>query len=180
MKDRKLATRYARALLASLPDTDAAETADAFLAAIAAAMTESSDFRDVMLNPAVTRSARKQVLASLARERQVPERVIRFLEVVVDHGRTPHLPSIAEVFTEVREEAAGIVPVALETARPLPPDLVDRTRATMEKLTGKKVRMAVQVNQSLLGGTVARIGSMVYDGSLKTQLDILRRRMAGD
>ena len=114
MKDRKLATRYARALLASLPDPQAAEVADSFLDALAKAMEQSSDLRDVLLNPAVPSSGRKAVLTGLAKKHRVPEQVKTFLCVVADNGRTGQLPTMAQVFSEVREEAMGIVPVTME------------------------------------------------------------------
>ena len=180
MKDRKLATRYARALLAALPDATSAEIADEFLAALAKAMESSSDLRNVLLNPAVPRSARKAVLKGLAEKHRVPEQVRMFLCVVADNRRTGHLPTIAQVFSEVREEEAGVVPVELEAARPLSPDLVEKARATLERVTGRKVRMMVEVRPGLIGGAVARVGSKVYDGSLRTQLEILRQRMAAE
>lgn len=180
MRDRKLAARYARALLATLSDDRAAKPAEEFLHALVAAMERSPELRDVVLNPAVARTARKAVLTTLADQHNAPRQVRSFLAIVVEHGRTAHLAEIARAFGEAREQAAGIVPVTLETAAPLPSDLVQRARAVLEKLTGRKVRMRVAVEPSHLGGAVARIGSRVYDGSLKTQLGILRRRMAAE
>ena len=100
-----------------------------------------------------------------------------FMRVVVNHGRAGNLTEIAKAFSEAREESVGIVPVELQTAAPLPQDLQQRARSILEKLTGRKVRLQFRVDPSRLGGAVARIGSRVYDGSLRTQLDILRRRM---
>lgn len=180
MKDRKLATRYARALFDSLPDEPAAEAADQFLAALARAMGESADLRNALLNPAVSRSARKAVLLQLAEGHPVPNQLRSFLGIIADNGRGANLPSIAALFHEIRESEAGIVPVQMTTARPLASDLVDRARRSLEKVTGKKVRMEVEVDAALIGGAVARVGSKVYDGSLRTQLDILRQRMAAE
>jgi F-type H+-transporting ATPase subunit delta len=179
MKDRKLATRYARALLSTLPDAGTAKTASDFLTALADAMERSPDLRDVLLNPAYQRSQRQGVLDALADDARVPPRVKSFLRVVNDHGRTDHLPAIAEVFREVLEEAEGIVPVTLETAMTMSPDQQANTRTTLEKVTGRRVRLTVNVDPGIIGGAVARVGSTVYDGSLKTQLNVLRRRMSG-
>jgi F-type H+-transporting ATPase subunit delta len=179
MRDRKLATRYARALLATLKAGDA-ENVDAFLTALAHAIATSRDFRDVLLNPAVPRAARIKVLVTLAKQHGMPAEVGSFMRVVVNHGRAGSLTEIATAFNEAREEAAGIVPVELQTAAPLPQDLQNRARSILEKLTGKTVRLQFHVDPTRLGGAVARIGSKVYDGSLRTQLDILRRRMAAE
>ena len=180
MKDRKLASRYARALLPTLTDPKQAERAEEFLNALATAIDESRDLRDVLLNPAVPRSARRSVLEGLAKSHGAPDQVASFLRVVVDHGRAGNLPEIAQAFAEARAEQAGIVAVTLETASPLSDALKQKAQSTLEKLTGRKVRMKFGVDPAHVGGAIARIGSKVYDGSLKTQLDILRRRMAAE
>jgi len=180
MKDRKLASRYARALLSTLSDPKQSERAEEFLAALATSIEESRDLRDVLLNPAVPRSARKTVLVGLAEAHVAPDLVASFLRVVVDHGRAANLPEIAVAFAEARAEQAGIVAVTLETASPLPDTLKKKAQTTLEKLTGRKVRMRFGVDPAHVGGAIARIGSKIYDGSLKTQLDILRQRMAAE
>ena len=179
MRDRKLATRYARALLATLDD-EQSKIAEAFLTALADAFDRSPELRDVLLNPSVSRSARTAILVELAEGHHAPDRVATFMRVVVDHGRARNLPEIAEAFSQAREQQAGIVSVKMETAVPLSADLKDKAQTILEKLTGKKVRMQFGVDPSQIGGAVARIGSKVYDGSLRTQLDILRRRMAAE
>lgn len=176
MKDRKLATRYARALLTSLPQ-EQAEAADGFLSAIREALHESPEFRDLLFDPAVPRAARKAVLRSLADQNGMTRQISNFLATVVDHNRTSSLPSIAEVFHEEREKAMGIVPAEITTAFPLTPDLKKRTLHVLEQITGRKVRLTANVEQGLLGGAVTKIGSTVHDGSLRTQLAQLRRRM---
>lgn len=180
MKDRILASRYARALLATLPDARAAESADEFLTAVAEAMRQSAELRDVMLNPAVSRSTRKALLTALARNHRMPRQVSNFLCIVADHGRTGALPTIARVFHEEKEEALGIVAVALRSAVPLSRDLQERARAAFEKLTQRKVRLDCSVDPSLVGGAVTRVGSTIYDGTLETQLRVLGRRMSGE
>ena len=179
MKDRKLATRYARALLSTLPDADEAKSASEFLTALADAMERSPDLRDVLVNPAYQHSQRQAVLDAVADDKNVQPRVKSFLRVVNDHGRTDHLPAIAEIFHEVLEEAQGIVPVTVETAMSMSADQEASTITTLERVTGRRVRLTVSVDPGIIGGAVARVGSTVYDGSLKTQLNLLRRRMSG-
>ena len=177
MKDRKLASRYARALLASLSDARLAQEADRFLEALREALTESAELRGLLYDPAVPRTTRKQLLRTLAERAEMPAQVGNFLATVVDHNRTTSLASIAEVFHEEREAAAGIVPAEITTAWPLTSDLKERTLRTLEEMTGRKVRLTESLDPSLLGGAVTKIGSTVYDGSLRTQLSQLRRKM---
>lgn len=177
MKDRKLALRYARALLSSLPAGSDSASVDAFLGALGESLESAPHLRDTLLNPAVPRTARKQVLHDLAKGRSLPSQVGHFLSVILDNGRLGSLPAIAAAFREVREAAAGVVPATLTTAAPLTPELERRTMAALERLTGRKVRLQTRVDPSLVGGAVTQIGSTVYDGSLRTQLTRLRRIM---
>lgn len=177
MTDRKLAARYARALLAALPDPERARTADEFLHALGEQVSASRPIRDVLLNPAHPKSARKRALAEVAAQHGAAPEVGRFLGILLDNGRLPLLSTIAAVFREEREAAAGVVQATITTARPLTEELRRSAEASIARLTGKRVRLEQKVDGTLLGGAVTRVGSMVYDGSLKTQLSRLRRRM---
>lgn len=177
MKDRKLASRYARALLDSQSDPAAAEKADGFLHALSAALDESADFRSVMFDPAVPRATKAQVLRSLAEQNGMTTQVGNFLATVVDHGRTGSLPTIADAFHQEREARLGIVPAEVTTALPLTDELRARTLRALERMTGRKVRLTTQVDPGLIGGAVTRVGSEIHDGSLRGQLERLRHRM---
>jgi F-type H+-transporting ATPase subunit delta len=177
MRDRKLASRYARALLDSLSNKEVAESVDHFLTSLGEALEESREFRDLLYNPAVPKTTRETVLRTLAEQAGMVVQVANFLSTVVDHNRITSLPSIAKVFHEEREAAAGIVSAEITTARPLADDLKRRTLETLEQITGRKVRLQAQVDPSLLGGAVTMVGSTLYDGSIRTQLAQLRRKM---
>jgi F-type H+-transporting ATPase subunit delta len=177
MKDRKLATRYARALLGALASPAEQDLADEFLTAIANSMTSNSELRGFFLDPASPIGAKKALLADLCSSRNIPDRVKTFLEMVVDNARLANLPSIAEVFHLEREAGQGTVSATLTTAGPLTPELKARAATALERLSGRKVNLTVAVDPGLLGGAVTQVGSMVYDGSLKTQLARLRRTM---
>jgi len=176
MKDRNLASRYARALLAALPADRAAE-AEEFLQALAEGMRNSAEFRDLLLNPAVPRTSRVDVLVDLAKRSDLPPQVANFLRTVIDHNRTAALPTIAVVFQEERERAAGILAAEITSAMPLARDLEQRARRALESATGKRIRLTVRVDPALIGGAVTRVGSQVYDGSLRTQLSRLRETL---
>jgi F-type H+-transporting ATPase subunit delta len=156
---------------------EAAEEADRFLGALGESLETSEQFRDLLYDPAVPRNARVEMLSNLAARAGVAKQVAHFLATVVAHNRIVSLPSIARVFHEERETLAGIVPAEITTAQPLGPELEQRARGALERLTGRQVRLTAQVNPAILGGAVTRVGSTLYDGSLRTQLEALRRRM---
>ena len=178
MKDRKLAVRYARALFAAYPDPAQNQAVSRFLINLGASIDGSRELRERLLDPAVARKRRASILAGLAQQAGLPQGVTNFLNTIVDNNRVAALSSIASVFEEMREEAMGIVPAEITTATPLTDDQRQRAENAVQKLTGRKVRLTCKVEPDMIGGAVTRIGSKVYDGSLRTQLHQLRRRMA--
>ena len=177
MRDRKVAARYAKALLAALPDDQEAEKIDEFLAALRKGMEDSDDFRALMLDPAVPNGVRLEVLVALAEQNGASEQLKNFLHTIVKNKRTGSIESIATVYHEEREAAAGIVPATITTAVPLTEEMKNRAQAALERATGKKVRLTSTIDPALLGGAVTRLGSTVLDGSLRSQLDKLRDKM---
>ena len=178
MKDRKLASRYARAMFDVVSEPGTLERVDSFLSSLAESMSVSREIRDFLLDPAVGQADRKKLMDALCDQHQLPAEARRFLHLVIDQGRTAALPSIAEVFHELREEAMGIVTAEMTTATPLADDMKQRAQSALEKMTQKRVRLECSVDPELIGGAVTRIGTKIYDGSLRTQLGELRRKMA--
>jgi F-type H+-transporting ATPase subunit delta len=178
MTDRKLATRYARALLAALPDPSSQDAAGRFLDALAEALSSDAALRRALVDPSISSSAKSKLLASLTGGRNLPRPVSGFLATVVANGRAAALPSMALVFREERERAQGIVTGTLTTAAPIADELASRAAAALSRLAGRRVQLQLRVDPELLGGAVAQVGSMVYDGSVRTQLDRLKHRIA--
>jgi F-type H+-transporting ATPase subunit delta len=178
MKDRKLAVRYARALFAAFPDPTQNEPISSFLINVGKTLDGDRALRDRMLDPAIPRVKRTAALTSLAKQSGLPQGVSNFLTTIVNNNRLVALPSIAAVFEEMREEALGIVPAEITTAGPLTDQERQRAQSAVQKLTGRQVRLTCKVEPDMIGGAVTRIGSTIYDGSLRTQLSKLKRRMA--
>ena len=178
MTDRKLATRYARALLAALPDPSSQDAAGRFLDGLAGALESDTALRKALVDPAISAAKKAKLLESLTSGRGLPRPVGGFLATVVANGRVAALPSMALVFREERERAQGIVTGTLTTAAPIADVLASRAAAALSRLAGSRVRLRLRVDPELLGGAVAQVGSMVYDGSVRTQLDRLKHRIA--
>jgi F-type H+-transporting ATPase subunit delta len=180
MKDRKLATRTRGPYSARCRDVRGTNLSDEFLASLGDGLKTNTDLRGFFLNPANSPTAKKSLLQKLCRARGMPERLATFLGMLSDNGRLGSLPSIAEVFHLEREAAQNTISATLTTAAPLTPEREARAKAALEKLSGRRVNLEVEVDAGLLGGAVTHMGSMVYDGSLKTQLARLRRTMGED
>jgi F-type H+-transporting ATPase subunit delta len=131
-----------------------------------------------LASPKVKREEKDALLATLAEKAKLSELTRRFLGVIVENGRLAALPDIAAAFGEIRDAALGIVPAETTVAVRLTEEEETALRSALEKLTGRKIRLSVSVDPEVLGGARTRIGSRVYDGTLRSRLETLRRRLA--
>lgn len=166
-------------MLADLAGNARVAEVAAELDAFAAAMRESADLRIAMDSPAVPPARKRAVISKLSEILGVSDLVRRFLFVVIDHRRPALLPEIREAYEEVMDERLGVARADVYSARPLTEAERAQLTGRLAALTGKRVRPRFDVNPALIGGIVARVGSTVYDGSVRGQLESLKARMAG-
>jgi F-type H+-transporting ATPase subunit delta len=174
------ASRYARALadLAFDPKQGVnPESVAGELALFAEALDASSDLRSVLISPAVAPARKRAVVTQLAKQGGISGLVRNFLCVVVDHRRTAILSEIREAFRALMYERMGMVEADISAARELPAGQREKVAERLGRLTGKQVRCRFSVDEGLIGGVVARIGSTIYDGSVQGQLKVLRRKL---
>jgi F-type H+-transporting ATPase subunit delta len=174
------ASRYARALadLAFDPKRGVnPENVAGELALFAGAIETSSDLRSVLLSPAVAPARKRAVVAQLAVQGGISGLVRNFLYVLIDHRRIAMLPEIREAFRTLTFERMGMVEANVSAAREVPAGQREKVAERLGRLTGKRVQCRFAVDQSLIGGMVARIGSTIYDGSVQGQLKVLRRKL---
>jgi F-type H+-transporting ATPase subunit delta len=134
--------------------------------------------RTVLASPAVVPNQKKALVAALAARLGLAAVTQNFLRVVIDHRRLALLDEMIEAFEKILDERRGIVRAALASPQPVEPDQQSLLAARLASVTGRQVRLNVSVDPALLGGAVARIGSTVYDGSLRGRLRALERRLA--
>jgi F-type H+-transporting ATPase subunit delta len=147
------------------------------LKTIAEMIAGSQDLRTALLSPAVSPSRTRAVIAALLQPMDVEPRVRNFLYVVIDHRRVAEFPSIVEAFEVLADERLGLVRVDVTSARILDEAQRARIESEISQLAGKKAKLRFSEDPTLLGGVVARVGSTVYDGSVRGQLDRIRTRL---
>lgn len=172
------AARYARALF----DVALQEKADlarigADLAALADVFREHDALIREVDRPGIPDAARKAVAAKLAEQLNAAPHVARLLAALAQAHKLALLPALAAAYQERLRAHAHIVRAEVESAAPLPPAKTRALEESLAAVTGKKVELVATVNPDLLGGVVARIGSTVYDGSVRTQLRKLRETL---
>jgi F-type H+-transporting ATPase subunit delta len=168
-----IARRYAKALFGLLKPSEIQAARDG-LRLLAGAYAESREFRELLLSPIFSGDQKLAVLRRLAAKSGVPAMTERFLIHIVKKSRIGQLREISDAFAELADRVSNRTSVELRSAR----ELSDETRASIHARLEQATRGAVDVttvtDPSLLGGLRIRIGSTVYDGSLRGQLDRLR------
>ena len=177
-----VANRYAQALvdIVMAPGSPLKpEDAVAQLAAVEALIHESSELRTALLTPAIQNSRKRAVMAKLLERTGASPLIRNFIYVVIDHRRIAVIGEIREAFELQLDERLGFVRAEVSSAAPLNAPLSAGLESELSKLTGKRMRLRFDVDPALLGGVVARIGSTVYDGSVRGELRELGRKLAG-
>ncbi|MGH9666455.1 MAG: ATP synthase F1 subunit delta [Bryobacteraceae bacterium] len=177
-----VASRYARALAEVVFSPGSGVEPQAVLSqlrAVEALFAESSALRTVLLSPAVPPSKKRAVVTRLAEPLGIARPVRNFWYVLIDRRRIESLPEIREAFETMLDEHLGLVRADVASAGDLSASQRASLQAQLSRLSGKQVRPEFSVNAALMGGVIARIGSTVYDGSVRGELDALRKRLAG-
>ena len=175
--------RYARALADVLgrPDAPAApEGVVAELRAFLALLETSEELRTVLANPAVAAARKHALIERLGAPLGLSRISGNFLLVLLDHRRMNLLGEILGKLETLLDEQRGIVRAKVTTAVELAANERQLLEETLGGLTGKQVRMQCSVDPELLGGAVTRIGSTIYDGSLREQLRQVRQRLSSE
>jgi F-type H+-transporting ATPase subunit delta len=172
-----LARRYASALADIALAQNSADRAKADLAAFIDALHSSVDLRNFLESPAVGRDAKQKVLEEVGARMNLESAVRNFIFLIVDHRRTEALPDMQQAFQEELNTRLGICEAEVTSARVLSAEQREQLTAALERRTGKKIEARFEQDQSLLGGAIVRVGSVVYDGSVREQLARLREQL---
>ena len=179
-----VATRYAKALAdvtttaTGLPPVLPPDVALGQLRSFESALSSSRELLNALTTPAVPVNRKRAVVARLAAALQLSPIARNFLFVLIDHRRIAILSGILDSFELIVDERLGFARAEVSS----PSELSEAQRGVitgqLEKITGKRIRMRYAVDEALIGGVVARIGSTVYDGSVRGQLQTLGRRLS--
>lgn len=172
--------QYANALADIALEQGAVEPVMQHLRDFGALYTSSAELRNFLASPAVSREAKHRVIEKLLAPVGASKIIRNFLFVVVDHQRTQALPQMIAAFQEVLRRRQGILEAQVSSAIELNSTQKAELAFTLERLTGKRVEARFSLEPHLLGGAVVRVGDTVYDGSLRTQLNELRVRLAAE
>jgi len=177
---RALAQRYASALADVAIEHGTAEQVKSELTGFVGLLAESADLRNFLASPAVLWATKQAVIEKLVARLESSQTLRNFLFVVVQHRRSPLLPQIHEAFEEQLRARLGVAEAQVLSPEELSPEQKADLTRLLERLTGKSIETRYGLDPELIGGAVVRIGSTVYDGSVRQQLNRLRTRLASE
>ena len=177
MKNLAIARRYAKALLLIGKEDGQIDTYRQELDAFSALIEREGALEQAINNPLYNADGRKKVLASVIEKLALSTVMKSFLTLLFDKGRFGYLSSINDFYQKLADELKGIARASLISATELSSDTVDKIRTTLSDKTGKDIILEVEQDPGLIGGIVTRIGDLVLDGSIKTQLLNMRESL---
>jgi F-type H+-transporting ATPase subunit delta len=179
MTTRAAARRYGVGLFdVSLKEADL-EKVERDFASFVALLGEQRELEQVLLNPAVPVARKRSLVATLASQMGLEPVVRKLLELLAEGDRLALAGEVLEQYRGRLLDHRKVVRAEVTTAVPLDDDRLGALRQGLGTLTGRQVVVTTRVEPEILGGVVARIGSIVYDGSLRRQLERIREKLAG-
>lgn len=173
------ANRYATALIDAL-HPEKTELGLQQLQQFAALLTNQPDSRRFLENPAMAGERRARILKEIASAYGFDQRVANFINILAARNRLPILEEIIEEYQRLMDKRLGIVRARVTSARPMDAAQQQEVARKLEQITGKQVRMEVATDPALIGGVVAQLGSTIYDGSVRRQLQAFKARLVGE
>jgi F-type H+-transporting ATPase subunit delta len=172
-----LARRYARAVMELGQAGGNLDKMAADIRSLAKAMKDSDELQTVLTNPAIRRGDRRKVLDGLLQRIGAQPLTKNLVYLLLDSERLSSVPAISREVDAMIQAKSGRISAEISSAAPLDAGQVQQITAALEKLSGKKVDVTKKEDPNLLGGVVAKVGDVVYDGSLRTQLHSIREEL---
>lgn len=178
MINRKIARRYAKALMNIGQEDGKYETYWEELDAFTSLFQKEGQLRGVLSNPTFEIPKRQAIIQEIGKRLSMSPITVNFLQFLVDKDRMIYLPDIATLYRELVDDAVGRARAQLIAAHELSKEKIEELTRGLQTLVGKQVITDVTTDPSLIGGVVAKIEGKIYDGSIKTQLARLRDALA--
>ena len=173
----RYATAFADVATAAKLDTAAI---DRQLTDFLATWQGSPELREFFENPAIPSTQKVEILDKLNTKMGLQKELRNLIAVLINNGRIAHVSEVAAAYRRILQEQMGIRPAEITTARELGNDERDSLVAEVAKLAGAQVDASFKLDKSILGGTVVRIGSTVYDGSVRGRLERLKESLIAE
>ena len=176
---RIVAKRYAKALVELSEEKKTVDKTKADLAAFVGAVDSQPALQRLFSSPVFTPENKKAVIKELSGKLDLQAATQRFVEHLAETGRIRFVKDVHEAFLALLSERQNRATVQLTTAASINAGELADIKKKLEALTGKQVDIDSKVDAAMIGGAKARIGSVIYDGTIKNQLAKMRDKLAG-
>ena len=177
MKSQEVIRRYASTLLEAASESAASEEAlRADLEGVAATLAASTELSECVNNRLIEPSVKRAVLEAVF-EGNVQGLTLNFLRLLCDRRRTSLVVDIAAAAIEILDGRSGVVTAQVRSGLALTEAQIQSLRTKLAAYTGRQIRIDAKVDKSIKGGLVARVGDLVFDGTVEIQLERLRQRL---
>jgi F-type H+-transporting ATPase subunit delta len=177
MTEGRLSRRYSKALFQLAQETGEEDQIGREIEEFYAAYS-STELEKVLTNPAFAVDARKQILGQVLQSQQLTALTAHFLALLLERDRLGHLPGIVSCYRRLLNEAKGRVEAKVVSAGALDAQMVESVRQRLRGISGKDVVLQEETDPNLLGGLLIELEGKVYDGSIRTQLEKMKQRIA--
>ena len=177
MANLRIANRYAEALMTTAEELHILKNVSDDLTVIQRITKESHEFQLFLKSPVIKKEKKQEVFKATFGP-SVQPLTLQFLSLLIEKEREDALPSVIDAFFRLQDEMLGIIHVSVTTAAELSQPQMAQLKQRFEIYSKKKVFIDVSFDKQLIGGFIARMGDTVFDGSVKQQLKLLRRRFA--
>lgn len=174
MKNLALSRRYAKALLLIGKENGEVDAYRNELASVAKLFEESTELRVTLSNPLFPYLVRKNLLQVVLEKLSVSKVMESFVELLFEKGRIARLPEVEQCYQSLADEEENIVRAEVVSAVPLEEEAVASLRDALARLTKRNVFLEIKEDSGIIGGMITKVGDLIYDGSIRTQLWNLR------
>ena len=179
MTTGSIARRYARALFEIGEEKGSLLGLLKAIESVATVWDENEALRTAMTNPFTRLETRRKIWSEVISRLGVPQEGRNFLNLLLDKSRIVELPSVARELGRLADEKQNRLRAEVVSASPISQQQVMQLKSALERITGKVLIINSREDPALIGGIVTRVGDMMYDGSIKTQLLRLKEKMLG-
>jgi F-type H+-transporting ATPase subunit delta len=177
VKNLAIARRYSKALMLIAREDGQAELYRDELQSVVGVIEQNRNLEQAISNPLYSAEDRRKVLEAIIEKISVSKVMTSFFLLLFDKGRIGWISDINDFFQQLADELKGVARADVLSATELSSEAVEKIRASLSARTGKEVILDIKQDESLIGGVVTKIGDLVLDGSIKTQLLNMRESL---
>jgi F-type H+-transporting ATPase subunit delta len=175
--ETRVARRYAKGLLAVAVEEKKIDDYGKELEMVARLLADNAELRNAVVNPLYDRASRRKILDVLIKKLATSPVMSQFLRLALEKERLRYLTAVAAAYQKLVDDYQNVGRATVSAAVEIPAAAQEKLRAALEKATGKKIILSVKQDPDLIGGVKAKIGDLVLDGSIRTQLEGLKNSL---